>query len=158
MGRDDVAALAAALALTDFNTAIEKKGRYKPNRSDDRISRGINRIDSNGERSIDRVRHITLAVRWAGEHLSQGRKRDGLPHAEACVDSILKLEARADEKMKRLDSNVSSNEWTRLRSIAVAAWKKRRMKPYGVFVLLPLMIVYPTVLSIISRALFFKVP
>jgi hypothetical protein len=149
VGRDDVAALAVELALKDISSPATNKNRLTVKRSNNKVARSRGSpFRTRGTRPINRVRHITLAVRWAGEHISQGRKREGLPNAQACVESVLKQEARVDEKIKRLEE-MSTSAWTRFRMNAIATWNKRRVKPYGMFILIPLMMLYPTLSSMI---------
>jgi hypothetical protein len=125
--------------------------RMKINRSRNKGGQAKSKISS------DHARHITLAARWSGEHLSQGRKRDGLPDVKACIESIIKQEARKDEKKKLLGANSSSYPLARLGSVISAKLQERRMKPYGFFVLLSLLIVYPMTFTVL-RSILSRVP
>lgn len=151
VGRDDVAALAVALALTDLSSSATRKDKIIINRLKDKVSRSKHSSSRTGgdKCHVNRVRHITMAVRWVGEHLSQGRKNEGFPSAQACVESVLRQEVKMDEKLSRLQNNMSASRWSRFVKNAIATCKKRRVKPYGIFILIPILIMYPTIISML---------
>lgn len=80
---------------------------------------------------------MSLGVRWVGEELdpypAQGTKRDGLPNARQCMNKALN-EHRVNQKRaprRKLEPNMPD-------SIArYASSRRRSIKPYGVFVAVP---------------------
>ena len=154
--KEDVAAVAVAAALTrkDGFTAAAKEDRYyeedvggknvkKRRRKDAYESRG-------GAPGKDKATSYTWAVRWCGQDLEgQGRKSDGLPDAQSCVDRMLRLENKMEAKRKKAD-NRDGDSMQRVISQMTGPLKRRRLKPYGVAVAIP---VYAVMAAIFFSAL-----
>jgi len=96
---------------------------------------------------------MALGVRWVGEELhpypAQGRKSDGLPDAHQCMNRALK-EHRKNQKRNRrrkLKSKSSIPD-----SIArYASSQRRSLKPYGVFVAVPVYLLLWVMLKNLCR-------
>ena len=130
VSREDVAAVAVAAALT-------RKDRAKAVKQT--------------EKSVqEKASSYTWALRWAGSHLEQGRKSDGLPDAQACVDRMFKLEKKRDMRRKRVEETRNSDSLQRLLLTISKPLRKRRLKPYGIAVAVP---VYMVMAAIILTAL-----
>lgn len=157
VSKEDVAAVAVAAALTrrDGFTAAAKEDRYyeesvggknvkKRRRKDAYESRGV----ATGE---ERAASYTWAIRWCGEDLEgQGRKSDGLPDAQSCVDRMLQLEKKVEAKRKKADSVRDGDSVQRVLSKMTKPLKRRRLKPYGIAVAVP---VYAVMAAIFFSAL-----
>ena len=121
VGRDDVAELAVSAVMFQA-----------PN---------VSVIDDDGDATTKQSLPLkmSLGVRWVGEELdpypSQGTKRDGLPDARKCMNKALNEyhvnQKRARRRKLKTKSNIPS-------SIArYASSRRRSLKPYGVFVAIP---------------------
>lgn len=166
VSRTDVAAVAASAALTRpdgthpalgenrvFRVDLSGKAVKKRRRKIAHLDDGVDDADDDGgeaaggvggatnarrKRRKGAATSRTWAVRWAGEHLEQGRKRDGRPDAQSCVDRCMEDEARRAKRRRRL-TRVRDEEHPVRRAVheATGRLRRRRPKPYGVFVALP---------------------
>ena len=91
------------------------------------------------------AKSYTWAVRWAGEGLNQGRRVDGLPNAQACLNRVLIDEAKRARRSRRLEKIRDDDPLRRVLSKLTRPIQRRRLKPYGVFVAMP---VYALMLSV----------
>jgi hypothetical protein len=121
VGRDDVAELAVSAVMFQAPnvTVFEDDG------------------DATTKQSLPLK--MSLGVRWVGEELDpyppQGTKRDGLPDARKCMNKALNEyranQNRAQRRKRKTKANIPV-------SIArYASSRRRRLKPYGVFVAVP---------------------
>lgn len=81
---------------------------------------------------------MSLGVRWVGEELDpyppQGTKSDGLRDAHQCMNKALQEHKKNERQKRRRRKNKSNIP----ESIArYASSRRRRIKPYGVFVAIP---------------------
>jgi len=157
VSKEDVAAVAVAAALTrkDGFTAAAKEDRHyeedvggksvkKRRRKGAYESRG-------GAAGKDKATSYTWAVRWCGQNLEgQGRKSDGLPDAQSCVDRMLQLENSMEAKRKKVNSVRDGDSMQRVISKMTGPLKRRRLKPYGVAVAVP---IYAVMAAIFFSAL-----
>lgn len=84
---------------------------------------------------------MSLGVRWVGEEMhpypAQGTKRDGLRDAHQCMNKALR-EHKLNQKRKRRRANLQKTSSNVPASIArYASSRRRSIKPYGVFVAIP---------------------
>lgn len=84
---------------------------------------------------------MKLGVRWVGEELdpypAQGTKLDGLRDAHQCMNKALR-EHRRNEKRKRRRAKLARSKSNIPSSITrYASSGRRSIKPYGIFVALP---------------------
>ena len=150
VSREDVAGLAVAAALTG------RDGGTHGNLKDDRHyetdvagkavkKRKRRRKDANEPASGGRRKavHYTWAVRWAGAHLEQGKKGDGLPDGQSCADHLFRLERKRAARRKRSEDDFlrESDALDRLLARVSKPLRKRRLKPYGVCVAVPVYLV-----------------
>lgn len=135
VGRDDVAALAVASALFQSVNATN--------------------ISSADDSSEIPPLHLKLGVRWAGQDLqpypSQGHRRLGLADAGLCMNKVLKDYPR--ETKRRRDLKTKGNAPASILRY-VKSRKRRRLKPYGVYVAVPVYLI----LGLVFKNVFVRVP
>lgn len=121
VGRKDVAALAVAAALFSSHDDTNKSEPF----------------------------HYTLGVRWVGDKMNhfppQGRKADGLPDADTCMQRALKTlksaAQRSEERRQVLEKKGYPGYSSRdvvLRLANQLHRRRQKPKPYGIFVAIPL--------------------
>jgi hypothetical protein len=133
VGRDDVASLAVASSLFD-----SRQQQFRAKRKTLQSTEGF-LLEDRG-----RSFHYTLAVRWVGDQLhpypAQGRKSDGLIDARSCLrkalQSIRRQELLKQRKRLGLDQTNSSSA-VKLTSTWPFVWRRRRLKPWGLCVAVP---------------------
>ena len=125
VSREDVAAVAVAAALT-------RKDGVKATRA--------RKLDQ------EKAESYTWALRWAGSHLEQGKKSDGLPDAQSCVDRMFRLEKKRALRRKRAEETRDTDSLKRVISTMAKPLQKRRLKPYGIAVAVPVYIVLAAVI------------
>ena len=133
IGREDVATLAVAAAT--FVTQ--------------------NRTDSNSRKSDSRTTepfHYTFGCRWVGQTLDsyppQGNKLDGHPDADVSFRRSLNTLYRSEREQKRRNERTHNSDKKQLSSTDLIVrmaqqvdkrrQKRRKSKPYGIFVAIPL--------------------
>jgi hypothetical protein len=121
VGREDVAALAVAAALFSSHNDTNKSEPF----------------------------HYTLGVRWAGDKMNpfppQGRKGDGLPDADTCMQRALKTLRSAAQRSEERRQALEKKDYTGYSSrdvvlrLANQSYRRRQKpKPYGICVAIPL--------------------
>jgi hypothetical protein len=154
VGREDVAALAVASALFDSQPRQKQKRRTgdRSGSNDD----GLHIGDTDDDYSNDEPFHYTLACRWASDQLdpypAQGQMSEGLPTANLCLQAALRTlrgqrPLRAAIAAKRNQAGPESV----LRRHVKATPQRRRIKPYGICVAVPVYLV----LSLMLRSLLY---
>ena len=82
---------------------------------------------------------LSLGIRWVGEELDpypcQGRKSDGLPDAHQCMNRVLKEHHKSVKRKRRRELRSTANIPESVRRFVNL--KRRRLKPYGVYVAIP---------------------
>jgi len=165
VGREDVAALAVAAALFDSSVSTGKDraavGRSLPEESADEQQQ---QEEGEGEGPVVEQQrpafHYTLAVRWAGEDLGpyppQGTVSDGLPDAHLCMQSALRQIRKREklEQQRRQREVIPKKTQQRQRyyspdsilkfARAIPSTKRKRLKPYGVCVAIPVYLLLAT--------------
>ena len=119
VGRDDVAELAIAAALFQ--------------------SKNVTVSNKEGLPAEEPPLKMSLGIRWVGEELdpypAQGSKSDGLQDAHQCMNKALKDHRQNQRRKRRRKLKSKSNVPD---SIArYASSRRRSVKPYGVFVAVP---------------------
>jgi len=140
---------------------------YNDDDTDDN-THGINKHKTNGNQNR-KSKHWTIAVRWAGATMLQGTKKDGHATPEKCVDYIIRQSDRNERTLQRKIALKNANAlfgWWRMpfsrdRSTSNSSSssrsgdvrrRRKRVKPYGVFVLLAMvMSVYPVIASMLYK-------
>jgi len=157
VSKEDVAAVAVAAALTrrDGFTAAAKEDRYYEESVGGKNVKKRRRKDAYESRGAaigkEKATSYTWAVRWCGQDLEgQGRKSDGLPDAQSCVDRMLRLESKVEVKRKKAGSVRGEDNVQRVLTKMTKPLKRRRLKPYGVAVAIP---VYAVMAAIFFSAL-----
>jgi hypothetical protein len=83
--------------------------------------------------------HLKIGVRWAGEELDpypcQGSKRDGLADAHQCMIKVLKEHPGNVKRKRRRALKSAANIPESI--LRYATFRRRSLKPYGVFVAVP---------------------
>lgn len=125
IGREDVASLAVAAAM----------------------------FQTKNDTSVDnRPFHYTLACRWVGQNMDpfpgQGRKADGLPDAETALQRTLKTIQKAGKRSQdrrealalkqKNKQSPSGNSGTIIRMADKLQQQRKRPKPHGVCVAVPI--------------------
>ena len=163
VGYDCVAALTAAAALTKLVPDRKKTQFVNPegkvvevNKSKERKSKKKEHdtaTNDDEEGKVKKAKHFTVAVRWAGEALMQGQKKDGFSNAQACMDSVVKEEDKKDKRRRRKKALERASPISRLIAPVKSRLNQRRAKPYGLFVLLPMLLTYPIIVSMLWSVL-----
>jgi len=132
---------------------------------------GVTNKHKNNDNQKTKSKHWTIAVRWAGESILQGTKKDGHATPQKCVDYIIRQSDRNERTLRRKialknasaifgwwrmpfsrDSSTSSSISRKSGTDVDGARRKSRVKPYGVFVLLSMVMgVYPVIGSILYK-------
>jgi hypothetical protein len=83
--------------------------------------------------------HLKLGVRWAGEQLDpypcQGSKRDGLADAHQCMRKVLREHLTSVKQKRRRALKSTANIPESI--LRYANCRRRSLKPYGIFVAVP---------------------
>lgn len=99
---------------------------------------------------------MTLGVRWVGEGLdpypSQGSKSDGLSDAHLCMTRALKQHRKNEQTRKRRRKHKSKESIPS--SVArYASSRQRSLKPYGVFVAVPVYLLLWVMITNMCRSI-----
>lgn len=140
VGRDDVAALAVASALFDSSNRERRRKRrgtavaLSPRESSEDV---LALSDDTREQQQQHPFHYTLACRWASDSLdpypAQGQVSDGLANANLCLQSAL-------QTLRKQQQQQQQKHYAKSKSNA-AAKPRRKIKPYGICVAVPVYIV-----------------
>jgi hypothetical protein len=136
VGRSDVAALAVAAALFSSHNDTNKGEPF----------------------------HYTLGVRWVGDKMNpfppQGRKGDGLPDADTCMQRALKRLKSAAQRSEERRQGLEKKAYTGYSSGDVLMRlsnqlhrRRQKPKPYGICVAIPLYVF----LGMLSQSLIWPV-
>jgi len=152
VSREDVASLAVASAL--FRSPREQEALNAWSADDGN--------DSGSQTQQHAPFHCTLGVRWVGDDMhpypAQGRKRDGFPTAQICLQKALNVIKKNDKKDRNLEMRrqrsgmktkdflstvVHSNEsyhqavLRMTRNFQMRRQQKRQLKPYALVSAIP---------------------
>ena len=150
VSRDDVASLATLAAISDLKPRVKMRQAASVNGT--AISNEVRRGRSKRKQVNDlKPRHWNIAVGWTGQ------TRRGYENAEQCMEYIVKEQAKRikSERRKQVIRNASpiSSMVVQPYQRLIQRVKQRTVKPYGLFVLLPmLLLVYPTICSMMFSA------
>lgn len=143
VGRDDVASLATLAAVSDLDPKVKSRQPHNVNgtmiSSDVRKSRQKSKVNVKNDPI-----HWNIAVGWTGE------SQKGHENAEKCITHIVKEEAKRKKLKIRKQAVRNASPLSRVfgqpyRSLR-QRFLQRSMKPHGLFVFLPmLLVVYPTI-------------
>jgi hypothetical protein len=153
VGRDDVASLATLAAISDLEPAINKKQAYSVNGTSVVKTKPVQSRRSKLRRKGDvEPKHWNIAVGWSGQ------ERTGFENAEKCMQFIVKDQAKL-EKSKRRKQALRNASFVSRGIIQPIQRMMRKIeggnvKPYGLFVLLPMLLfVYPVIISMLHSIL-----
>jgi hypothetical protein len=150
VGRDDVASLATLAAISALDPIVKKRQVHNANGTS--VAKGARRARQRSKQKKDKLKpiHWNVAVGWTGEN------KNGYENADKCMEYIVKEQSRREKSIRRkkVVRNVSP-----IYRLLIQPWQKsiqrlrqRSVKPYGLFVLLPMLLfVYPTIISAIIR-------
>lgn len=153
VGRDDVASLATLAAISDLEPTINKKQAYNVNGTSVVQTKPVRSRRSKLQRKGDvEPKHWKIAVGWSGQ------ERNGFENAEKCMQFIVKKQAKLERSKKRKQAlrNASIISRRIIQPIQRIMQKIEggNVKPYGVFVLLPMVLfVYPVIISMLQSIL-----
>jgi hypothetical protein len=146
VGRDDVASLATLAAVSDLNPQVKRRQGHSVNGT--MISNGVRRAGrrSKQKRTDLNPIHWKVAVGWTGQ------KRNGHVNAEKCMEFIVKEKGRRKKSERRKQAIRNASPISRMLiqpyQRLIQRFRQRTVKPYGLFVFLPmLLVVYPTIIS-----------
>jgi len=149
VGRDDVATLATLAAIFDLDPPV-KKERGVHSVDGTTISNQIlkHREQPRQKMGDSKPRHWNIAVGWTGD------KGIGYKNADKCMEYIVKEHGRRRKSKRRKRAVLNANPVSRLLvqpyQRTVQKTRERTLKPYRLFVFLPMfMLVYPTILSVL---------
>lgn len=162
VGRADVAALAVAAALTNVDGAEPAAS----NATGGVVGDGGDAAFPNPGRPSrpaaprpDEPVHYSLGVRWSSESLDpfppQGTKADGLRDAWACMAAVVRKEARNAKRRRMLERRRDADFVRRTLSRLTRPLfrRRRKIKPYGIFVALPVYLSFFVIALLFSPAL-----
>jgi len=149
VGRDDVATLATLAAISDLDPPV-KKAREALSVDGKTIT---NQVQKHRQRTRQKMgdsnpRHYNVAVGWTGQ---QGM---GYNNADQCLTYVVKEHGKRRKSKRRKQAILNASRVSRMLvqpyQRAMMKTKQRTIKPYRLFVILPMfLLVYPTILSIL---------
>lgn len=159
VGREDVAALSCLAALSDLDTNYKTQGtRSFTDNSNGEDTKPQEKQNKNQSSRSQRLRELrknqmtskkwTIGVGWTSD------KHLGYRNIENCMEAIVKQEDKRTKRERRKHAMRNSRPLFRLLMNPVQSKIKRikqqTVKPYGVFVMLPMIFcVYPAFASIL---------
>lgn len=161
VGRDDVATLSCLAALSDLDPNYKTRGRRSP--ADNHSIKDARKTQTSRSQRLREQRKNqmtskkwTIGVGWTND------KHLGYPTVETCMEAIVKREDKRTKGERRKHAIRNSSPMFRFLMNPVQSkvkrFKQQSVKPYGLFVLLPMIFcVYPVFASILY-SLSMKVP